>query len=192
MLSCAALWVLWKGFRVYLLYVVLGVAHVLLFTFNLMSNHVQRGVSVVTDPIRSVLWRIFGRDRVGALRDCLVASGSPRSLSCNMQRNVENHLYDHPLFSETGPHDKTFSSQVAYPRWRYIRCTTHVTFLKPHEEVDISYCRRSVASNQLLGRPPSTFGVCDRTSSCPLVSEDHTINTTLHFDEQVMFQETKQ
>ena len=54
--SRVARWVLWKGFRVYLLYVVLGSSRFVIYIQPLVSTRVLREVSLVTDPLRSVLW----------------------------------------------------------------------------------------------------------------------------------------
>ena len=59
----------------------------------------------------------------------------------------------------------------------------HIRFPKPRKQADTSYRRRSVAPEQLLECLLGIFGVRDRMSDGPLVSENLVIVTTLRFDE---------
>ena len=101
------------------------------------------------------------------------------SSSCFAIIDVQDHSGDHTLATETSPHDITFLCRVARSRRWSVQCTTHIPFLKPRKEADISYRRRSLAPGQFLEYPLCIFGVCDRVSDSPLVSEDLTVVTAL-------------
>ena len=55
----------------------------------------------------------------------------------------------------------------------------HIAFLGPGKDANINYRGISVAPEQFLEYPLGIFGVRDRVSPCPLVSEDLIIVTAL-------------
>ena len=103
-----------------------------------------------------------------------VVSGSSRFLAYT----VRDCSGEQPLVVKTGPHDMKFSGRVGLSRQQRIQCTMHITFLKLCKGLTLV----NAVDHSLQNSPSSIFGVCNRVTDGPLVSEYLVIVTALRFD----------